>query len=300
MPGRDDHESADDGPSSADVFGLVGNEIRADIIRVFGDARVEERHPPVLTFSELRSRTDTTIDSSRFNYHLQQLVGHYLERVDEGYRMRPPGRALYQTIRAGTFEGDQTVHLGDAGFTCHYCETMVEASIDAGNVVVRCPECEYVYAIAGAPPGAGEDGSVDLAQIGAFYHHRHLAFARGICVTCGNEPGLELVRPGGLPFSDADRQKVYVYRSCENCGDQRHLSLGTALAPNPAVTAFCLDHGVDVLSTPLWELTFAATDRFVTVHSSDPWEVALEITYDDDTLELVVDGELNIVEQNHR
>lgn len=300
MPGTDDGESTDDESTSADVFGLVGNEVRAEIIRTFGDARVEQRYPPVLTFSELRSRTDTGIDSSRFNYHLQQLVGHYVERVEDGYRMRSPGRTLYQTIRAGTFSGPESARIGDAGFECYYCGATVEASIEDGDIVVRCPDCEYTYAIAGAPPGAIEDGSVDVDQVAAAYHHRHLAFARGVCVTCGNEPDAELVRPGTLPFADPERQELYVYRSCRNCGDQRHLSLGTALLPDPDVVGFCRDHGVDVLSTPLWELEFAATDRSVTVRSTDPWEAALEIAYGDDRLELVVDGDLAIVERNRR
>jgi hypothetical protein len=39
-----------------DVFGLVGNAIRIEILRALGDARVEGRFPPVLSFSDLRSR----------------------------------------------------------------------------------------------------------------------------------------------------------------------------------------------------------------------------------------------------
>lgn len=304
MPGppddQGDHDQRydEEGADPTDAFALVGNEVRAEIIRALGDARVEQRYPPVLSFSELRSRAASGCDSSRFNYHLQQLVGHYVERVDEGYRMRSAGRVLYQTIRAGTFDRRESARTVDAGFDCYHCGAAVRTTVDEGTVRVRCPDCEYVYAISGAPPGATEDGEVSLEQVATYYHHKHLAFARGVCPTCGDEPGVELVPVDGLPFADPDRQELYVYRACETCGDQRHLSLGTALLPDPNLRDFCRAHGVDVLATPLWELEFAATDRSVDVRSTDPWEVALTVAYGDDALELVVDGELTVLERH--
>jgi hypothetical protein len=290
----------DDVSSGSDAFRLVGNEIRTDILRALGDTRVEKGYKPVLSFSELRERTDTDAGSSKFNYHLQELVGQYVERVEDGYQMRAEGRELYQTLRAGTFESHESTLTVDADFDCYYCGAGAEATVDEGTVTVECPDCEYLYAIAGAPPGAIEDDTVSLDQVAAFYHHRHLGFARGVCVTCGSEPTTEHVSPAEVPFADADRQKLYVYRACENCGDQRHLSLGTYLLSDPHLRAFCADHGVDVLATPLWELEFAATDRYVTVDPDEPWRASLEVTYGDETLELVVDEDLAVVERTCR
>ena len=56
----------------ADAFALVGNETRAEILRVLG-----EEPWAGLSFSELRSRVDPDLDSGQFNYHLQQLVGQF-------------------------------------------------------------------------------------------------------------------------------------------------------------------------------------------------------------------------------
>lgn len=293
-------EPNDDASSGSDAFRLVGSEIRTDILRALGDARVEKGHKPVLSFSELRDRTETDVGSSKFNYHLQELVGQYVERVEDGYQMRAEGRELYQTLRAGTFESHESTLTVDADFDCYYCGTGVEAMVDEGTVTVECPGCDYLYGIAGAPPGAIEGDTVALEQVGAFYHHRHLGFARGVCVTCGTEPTTERVSPADVPFADGDRQELYVYRSCENCGDQRHLSLGTYLLSDPHLRAFCADHGVDVLSTPLWELEFAATDRHVTVYPTDPWDATLTVTYDDETLEIVVDEDLSVIERTRR
>lgn len=296
----DDTRAAEAAEPASDAFALVGNEIRAEIIRVLGDARVAARVQPVLTFTELRERIDPDVRSSRFNYHLQKLVGVYVTSTEDGYRMRNEGRVLYQTLRAGTFNPQRTTSIGDAGFDCYFCDTRVGATIDEGAVQIQCPDCDYLYGLSGAPPGAVEDEAVDLDQVERFYHHRHLAFARGLCITCGNEPGIEFLPGDAFPYADPERSELYVYRGCENCGDQRHLSLGTALLPTPVLVEFCRDHGVDVLDTPLWELEFAATDRGVTIHSRDPWEVSLAVEYDDETLELVVDDDLTILEQTRR
>lgn len=300
MPSSDDEGDGGDGESSVDAFALVGNEIRAEIVRTLGDARVDRGTAPTLSFSELRSRTDTDVGSSRFNYHLKQLLGRYVESVEDGYRMRAEGRALYGTLRAGTFDETEAVHDVDAGFDCHYCGAGVTATVEQSIVTVACPDCAYTYGHSGAAPGAVEDESVALDQVAAFYHHRHLAFARGVCVTCGNDLDTELLDAETAPFADADRRVLSVYRSCDHCGDQRHLTLGTALLPDPELVAFCHEHGVDALATPLWELPFAATDRGVIVRSSDPWEVALVVEFGDDALELVADGDLTVVERTRR
>ena len=88
----------------ADAFALVGNETRAEILRVLG-----EEPWAGLSFSELRSRVDPDLDSGQFNYHLQQLVGQFVRHTDDGYEMRPAGVTLYRTIRAGIFSRTATV-----------------------------------------------------------------------------------------------------------------------------------------------------------------------------------------------
>jgi len=53
---------------------------------------------------------------------------------------------------------------------------------------------------------------------------------------------------------------------------------------------------VDVASTPHWEFEFAMTDRHLPVRSLDPGAFVLRATADRETLELVVDGDLDVVE----
>lgn len=287
-------------PPPEDAFALVGNEIRAKILRSFGDIRVEERSMPTLTFSEIRDRTDLDIDSGQFNYHLQQLVGHYLERRDEGYRMRPEGRILYQTLRAGTFDPHDQRATIDAGFDCYYCETEVQATFGEGTARIECPDCEYLYDIAAIPPGGFDDGEPVFSRVSEYNHQQHLSFARGICPTCGNSVTTDILEPSDVPFPGAKRHEIYVYRSCDHCGSQMYLSIGEALLSDPGLISFAFEHGVDVLSTPLWELEFAATDRNVSVVSREPWTFVLEIPMEDETLELVVDETISVEERRRR
>ncbi|MFB6197529.1 MAG: ArsR family transcriptional regulator [Halobacteriaceae archaeon] len=289
--------SSEDDSSIEDPFAIVGNEIRAEIIRIFGDRRFEQRSRPEMSFSEIQSAISVDIHSSQFNYHLQRLVGNFLEGTDDGYQLRPEGHALYKTLIAGTFDRRSSATSRDAGFECHFCPGEVKAIFEAGLVRIVCPDCAHMYDVATIPPGAVEEEGTSLAQVARYNHHKHLAFARGTCPTCGNRPRVEMLQPQATPFEGDDRGKVAVHALCEYCSDERYLSVGEALLADSILIAFCHDHGLDVLATPLWELEFAATDRFVTVHSTDPWRVGLDISLDSDTLELIVDESLTIIER---
>lgn len=76
-----------------------------------------------------------------------------------------------------------------------------------------------------------------------------------------------------------------------------NLTAGEAVLDDPEVVSFCAERGVNVLNTPIWGLAFAATDRTVTVESRDPWQVSVAVTLDGDTLEIVLDETLDVVER---
>lgn len=98
------------------ALSLLANEVRASILWTLSEARNGQGPPPALLFSELRERAASEVDSSRFNYHFQQLVGSYIERADAdsigravpemagpietGYRLTQEGTTLVRTIRA--------------------------------------------------------------------------------------------------------------------------------------------------------------------------------------------------------
>lgn len=289
-------------PPPEEVFATVGDKRRIEILWILHSAYV--RGPPYeLSFSELHSRITADINTSQSNYHLQQLVGHFVEKTDDGYRLRAAGRNLCQALRAGVFHPPQDRITADAEFDCHYCQTPVEAIFDEERIDVQCPGCKYIYIgkAVELPLGEFDNPSAAFKQFSKYINHKIRGFARGVCTNCGNALGAKICKCDELNIQIMQPQdKVAVDRSCNHCGHRGYLAMGVALLTDPQLLCFCYEHGVDVLSTPFWELEFAATSQYTTVLSSEPWKVGLHVTYGDDTLELIVDGDLNIIKRNRR
>ncbi|WP_440008170.1 DUF7351 domain-containing protein [Halomicrococcus sp. SG-WS-1] len=335
MAGEDHEPATEAAPTAEETFALVGNEVRAGILRTLSDARGGEGSPPSLSFSELRSRVDADVRSSQFNYHLQQLVGQFVEkradgnaqlvedvvdREDGGYALRPEGTMLTRTIRART-TGDESVDRLAVDLDCYHCGTPVEATYRNSIFKMQCPDCEYLYEYDLVPPGVlDDDERTLLSQVGEHQRHVRLSFARGACPLCGNAVGVRFVPPSDTGYPRPDLREACINRACDHCGHRNYLRVGEALLRDPALISFCHERGLDVTTTPIWELEFAATDRFTTVRSTDPWEVALCVSLDGvsasgaerssadrssgrgpregDALELVVDEDLSVVERD--
>lgn len=284
--------------SEESAFGLVGNETRAAIIKQLGRRSIEADPDDLVPFSDLRGMVDGEMDSSQFNYHLQRLVEVYVEKTEHGYRLRPEGKSLYRTIMAGTFTRDVSLASTEVGQDCHYCADPLEAAYDDGMFTIQCHGCETLYDLIVAPPSSLASREDFLERVEGYNHHVRQSFVRGICPTCVNGLDVRFLDPDGTGFGESTRRDVYVYRDCDHCGNHTYMSVGSALLHHPAVISFCHERGLDVTTTPRWELEFAATDRTLTVRSRDPWEVELEVPVGDDTLELVVDGELSVIDRS--
>lgn len=292
---------SEDEEDTHDAFALVGNEVRMAILRALGREQGTRGPPAVLPFAELRAEVGPEMDSSRFNYHLQQLVGHFVESVEDGYRLRPEGTTLYRTLQAGSFDEHFSVDPIEVGATCQFCPGEIEALYDDGRFTVRCPECEHFYYRATLPPTAVEGGIGPALLERCVQYERHLVVATtgGVCPTCvhGLDTTLLTADEVTLQGGTTDHIEVITHSSCSNCGFQHYLPVGWALLADPALITFFYQRGVDVTSRPAWELEFAATDRHTTIRSTDPWEVALSVSQSGDTLELVVDDSLDVIEQ---
>jgi hypothetical protein len=297
----EDEERPSTDDSQTDPFELLGNEQRAAIVETLGDARVESGIRPTVSFSELRARSDLDIPSSQFNYHLQRLLGTFVEKTEDGYRMRVEGRLVYQALRAGTFDRTGPASIHDLDVDCHYCGGTLQATFRDAVARVACRDCDHLYEILGVPPAVLNADATDAVE--RFVGHcrqKRFAFGNGDCPTCSGAVGSEIRRPANLPFHDDETAVVRIYRLCENCGDQFYLSLGEALLFEPSVVSFCLERGLDVVRTPSWEIPFAATDRSVALLSEEPLSLSLTVELAGDELELVVDESLAVVERRRR
>lgn len=303
-------ENGANGPGSAgEVFGLIGNDVRQEILLALSDPDGETLNAPVRTFSELYDRVDTDVDSSNFNYHLQRLVGRFVEKregdtahlnqgvADEpGYALRPEGLLLTWIVRSGAGAMGSEPRSFDAGFDCHHCDAPVRAAYENAVFLVECTGCGYHYDYNLTPPGVvrgTDDPEEILARVAAYNRTVRSGFARGVCPLCANAVDHRFVPASETNYPRADLRELFVHRRCGHCGYIDYLTVGEYLLTEPALVSFCLDHGVDVVSTPIWELPFAATDEAVTVADTDPWTVRFALDLDGDTLELRVDEGLS-------
>jgi DNA-binding HxlR family transcriptional regulator len=307
------------------ALSLLSNEVRAAILWHLSERRGGQGPPPVLSFSELRQQAAPDTDSSRFNYHLQELVGPYVERVEAddgwegasrpvpgmagepevGYQLTPEGTTLIRTIRAWSAAGETDRSLAvDAD--CHHCGADLSARYEAAILVIECPDCGYLYDYNLTPPGVltgadDEFSEVDDAAVldraAAYNRHVRLSFARGVCPYCGNDVDAEFQNPSETGYPRSDLREALIRRGCSHCGNKDNLTVGELLLREPRVISACLDHGIDVTTTPIWKLPFAATDRHTTVRSIDPWTVAVELPFGDERATLLVDESLTVTEE---
>lgn len=294
-----DGGASEDGLSPQDAFALLGNEYRAEIIRALGDAQGTEGPRAVLSFSDLYSRADVDIATSQFNYHLQNLVGPFVDKTDGGYRLRHEAVTLYRTILAGTYTEQTTMEPFPVGVDCYYCDEPVEARYADRRFAIVCSGCGQEYSDTTAPPSIVDTNQEALlSRVDQFLRHRILAFSKDVCSVCANGLDTRFLSGDDLSVTGAEQLDVLVHRSCGHCGAQQYMSVGLALLYDPELVAFFQARDLDVTTTPIWKLEFAMTDRYVDVRSTDPWRVALTVPRDGDELELVVDETLTVVDRH--
>lgn len=301
--------------SPVEALSLVGNEVRAGILWTLAEARGERGNPPALPFSELRRRVDADVDSSRFNYHLQQLVGHFVEHRSsggthpindftdrqgnfasrgEGYALRPEGTILTQVIRAGTSEGSPDVETFRTGFDCHHCGTEVTATYRGWLAALQCPDCDHLYEYNITPPGLVAGSGDLLERIAAYNREERRAAARGVCTRCACQLEHRFLDPAEVNYPRGDRRKVMIERGCAHCGNMDYLTAGELVISEPAVVAFFHQRGEDITRRPIWDVAFAATDKHTTVTNRNPWYVEVDMHCAGDTLRASIENDLSV------
>ena len=141
--------SGTDGRVDMTAFSLLSHELRLGILEAFferwtaldPDAMAETKRERGMSYSELMDAVGVA-DSGKFNYHLQQLRGVYVEKVDTQYVPTASAIALYQTVLANrpTEMADQTKF--DIGIPCPYCSGDVLGRYEQESLTVECVDCE--------------------------------------------------------------------------------------------------------------------------------------------------------------
>jgi hypothetical protein len=279
---------------SIEAFDLLSDELRLDILRTLGEAKANDEEMP-LSFSELQRRVGVE-DNGRFNYHLTKLVDRFVDKGDEGYRLRPPGMRVFQAIASGAYTDETTV--GPARVTGEFCDTCAaagEAWYENSHFHLGCAECGKLIIHYPIPPESFDhDNPESLLQAGSAWLLRdHVSAHQKVCPYCGGTVDATLSGDQSS-MQELDRRKftgVVDYR-CSRCSWALHANPPFAMTADPVVIGFFGENGIDVFDRHPWA---TYPDAEETVLSRDPWRVEVRYHVGDEECRVVVDESVTIV-----
>lgn len=280
----------------AAAFAAIGNETRLRILH-----ELWEGAQSPMGFTDLRKRVGVR-DSSQFNYHLEQLVGPFAERTDEGYILRVAGAEIIWAVMMETYGDPVRLDPFEVSGTCVVCGSSLQARYDDGMLFIECSDCEQLHE-GGLLPAVGFVGRTNAEAIDAFHQSiraGHLLSIHGICWGCTGSITPTVKRDlEDVPRRSRDDYKfevfeVGVYYECEHCTRWGGHAIGLPLLFHPEVIGFYHDHGVDLIETPYWEFDWCVSDNRTTLVSEDPWLTRVTIPLGDEELRASIDDELAI------
>jgi hypothetical protein len=284
------------GQSLEDVFGLVANDIRLEILHTLWDVYTDDPapEPEPVQFSTLKERVGVR-DSGQFHYHLDALVPQFVTHHEEGYTLTYAGARIVGATVSGIYtDTDVTLDVPAVG-ECRNCEGTLGLRYEQGHAVVDCDSCETTR-IMSAPPilvGAHDiEGNPDL--LGHFTMIQLQQTMRGFCYLCSGP--VEPTVPESSLDSEADASgDVRVAHECTECGAPFYTSATTAVLDHPAVVSLLHDAGIDYREIPSWAIgkTLDAEEH---VRDDNPVRVEVTVTVDDAELTLLLDETLDVIE----
>ena len=312
------------GSDSSDVlppeeaFDILGNGTRIRILEALAEDAPQR-------FTDLRRNVGVD-DSGRFNYHLNQLVGHFVDRRDGGYRLSQPGRRVIQAVLSGAVTDSPELERTPIDWSCHLCGTEpIEIEYTDEQVGVYCSHCDGVY--------GGDDGDAPVRPADRerlYYMHLPPAgvtgrspeevfmaasrwtnaeattAASGICPRCSARlvESAVVCRNHSAESGRCDhcnnRFAVAARLRCTNCVFDIEVMYPNKLQSNVEFREFLIDEGIN----PLHPQSEAALDVFhhyeEEIESVDPLEVTFTFFGEEESISLTVDDALTVVDVERR
>lgn len=278
--------------SSNDAFELIGNETRLAILRALWTAPSEP-----MSFSELRKQAGNP-DSGQFNYHLNKLLGSFIQKTDDGYRPLRTGKQLVTTILAGNIDDPPEFDRIPIDGSCPFCDGALAASYRNEEATVQCQACGKIQMLEEFPPVAVATRTTKDAihALDRWVMSRTQLMTEGVCPNCAGTVATTVFETRSTAPDDHDF--VRVRHQCTTCQYESDVPiwLYVLLVNHPAVITFYYDHGIDLTALPAWERTRHGQAFDVDVQSQDPLVVTVTIALQDETLSLTLDDDLSVRE----
>lgn len=309
-------------PEAIDAFKRLGNGTRLGILVALWEAYDPHAEDNSLPYSSVLDRVDVS-DSGQFSYHLNQLLGHFVEETDDGYQLRNAGLEIVQTVISGAGLDAESLDATEIVLSCHRCGAPVELSYDSEYLYHTCTECE-----GNTGPNFNEDRPVgtlmrwdfdpsglanrtpaEIFVAGMVKALRDFGLlVRGLCPQCTGtvEGTLQICEDhrtaGGRACSVCGtRDEIRVRYECTVCKHGDSYPADAVIYDHPAVIAFCYEHDIEHtfdLDTPracarLWEHISAREHELV---ATDPVRIRVTVPGDREHLELTLDESLDVVD----
>jgi hypothetical protein len=274
---------------AADAFGVLADPLR---VRILATLWQEHRRGPV-AYSDLKGGVGVR-DSGRFNYHLSQLTGRFLEKTEDGYGLTATGLYVLNLLAAGAFTDTPELPPEPVGTDCPTCDGELHARYEGAEHIVQCPECETAVNWLSFPPAGVRDRPREELPRAVFQRSRRLFDMAhdGICPFCGREMQVELFVPDDGQFRPYG---AAIDHDCDGCKGHIGSTLGAYLSHHPAVVAFRYDHGEAPGDRPHWTVDFVRDPDATELLQDDPPRARLTVERGDERLELDVDADGTVV-----
>lgn len=283
-----------------DVFGLVADRTRLEILRVLWEERTErdkqtkqDQQGTPVSFSTLRERVGVE-DSGRFNYHLNKLVPRFVADEDDGYSLTYAGVQIFTGAVSGIYtETDVSFEPRPAGDCPNPdCDGQYEIAYESGVVSFGCDTCEDEYQIT-APPILV--GAHDLPENPDVVRKHSLTViqktARGFCHLCSGPLETEIQHT----TQATDMDIVAVEHECQECGTVATTSAMLEVLDHPAVVSALHEAGIDYREA-FFEASTEMLETSQRIVSEDPVEIEISVDTTEVELTLLLDEELSITE----
>lgn len=307
-----------------EAFAALANETRLAILLVLWDATEPDRPGPktspmdeaAVSFSDLYDRVEYS-SSANFQYHLQQLTGHFVRKTDSGYTLTTSAERILSVVLSGSMTGSPSFEDEPLDAACMRCGGPTLADYHDGVLVQRCADCEGVVRGFEEPKGViakeyrppvGMQNRTprEFVQEGKTWDRlRRHALIEGTCPDCSGTvtATLHVCEHHERPHDDIcdhcrrvhSVQAVFV---CDVCKCSLKTGVWSAILIDVAVIAFFHEHGLDTMALEdnlEYGVLFDAIET-VTAHSEDPLEVVVTVELDGDSLLVTLDDDASVTD----
>lgn len=311
-------------PQAIDAFKRLANETRLGILLALWEAYDPHAEDNSLPYSEILERVEVR-NSGQFSYHLNQLLGYFIEQTEEGYQLRNSGLKIVQTVVSGAGLEEGSLDPTEIVLSCNRCGGPVELSYNSEYLYHICTNCEGNTGINSNddrpvgtlmrwdfnPSGLANRNTADIFVAGVIKAHRDFGLlVRGLCPQCTGtvDDSLQVCEEhqtegGGTCPACGTADEIRVRYECSVCKYGDSYPADAVIYDHPAVIAFCYEHDIEHtfnLEEPeacarLWQ---HISDRTHDLLSTDPLRIRITVPGDGESLELTLDAELDVVNIN--